>query len=375
MSKLFTLISILFLLSFIKVNAQSTLFEEGYIIQQADTIHGYIKSASDPDLSTSILFRTDLNTEAKIYQPGEITGFHLKGSGFYYATVKAEIRKDTVAKQVERFAKLLLRGYTDLYKLPIPAEEQSIVLQRQNMYLYVLEKESAYYTLGLYETLEKNLISLNKRYIGILRAVFNDCENYEDNLDKLSFDDKSIIAEVTKYNLCKNPVSQTQVQKYNSKPVIKHGLEGNYAQFYKPDNADNYKAQGYFAGYFMEIVFPDKSRMYSGNLGIGYMFYRYSYLDFFEKEIAGESHLIRIPLSVQYNFKDALSTGLIPFINVGLTMYTLPNFRLSDLSPMQSFGIGFNYGRMKYSFLLENEGLKLKGNKLLNFSIGIRLNK
>jgi hypothetical protein len=209
----------------------------------------------------------------------------------------------------------------------------------------------------------------------VLRAVFNDCNSYSDNLNNLGFDDKSILREVTKYNKCKDPSSQTVAHDYKPKAVVKHGLEVTYARSFIPDNPNDYVVKGYSAGYYLDFILPAKSRKYSGKIGVGYMYYMANRKNSQETEVSDAGHVIRLPMAVQYNFRDAVTTEFSPYINVGLTMLMPTTLKLTHSQPYQSFGIGMYHKRMRYTFLVENEGLKIEGDKLLNFSVGIRLNK
>ncbi|MEJ8755768.1 hypothetical protein WG947_02065 [Pontibacter sp. H259] len=376
------------LAAFITGHAQDNPFEKGYIIQNNDTIQGYIKSASDLELSKFIEFKPDLNTSsAVIYSPTDISEFHFTESKAHFASVKAEIIKGSVSQEADRFAKQLLRGYTNLYKLQLPEEEQATVLRRQYTFLYVLKKGSTYYTLGTYETQNGDIVRTNKRYIGVLRVAFLDCETYVDNLDQLKFDDKSIITEVIKYNTCRDQTQETTLVGTKIKPVVKHGPEVSMTKLYTPENKINYNldaftpgynnssAYGFAAGYFWDITQPDKSRKYTGKLGVTLMYYAYEYDSERSKKSSGTATYIRFPFSVQYNLKDALTSATTPFLNVGFTTQFALSGLKSDIVPLPSIGFGMYHKRMRYSFLLENDGLSLTYPKILNFSVGMRLDK
>ncbi|MBJ6118500.1 hypothetical protein JAO76_09880 [Pontibacter sp. BT310] len=374
MNKLFTLLFIFFSVSIIKVNAQTSAFEEGYIINSQDTIRGYIKSASDLDLSNSVQFKTDINSEiVKNYLPGDITGFGFNNTGFRFTTVRVEIIKGSNVTYHKRFAKLILSGYTDLYKLPIPQEEQSIITSKGNTFLYVLQKDTTDYTLGLYETIIGIHVSKNKRYIGMLKAAFNDCENLKINLDRLNFNDKAILEAVTAYNTCKSPAQQSTLHVYEAKAIVKRGPELSYAQLYIPKEPANVSGQGVSVGYFWDIIQPGESRKYSTKLGLNYMYYLRK-TDSKDPEIEDVViHSVRLPFSVQYNLKDPIISTTVPFFSIGFTTQMTHEFNSADLMPFPSVGIGMYVNKFRFSALLENEGFKLSNPKILNVAIGFRV--
>lgn len=367
MNKLFTLLFIFFSVSFFHVSAQVNLFEKGYIVQNGDTVSGYLKNAPDLELTQSIEFKDNpAATSTTTYTPQQITSFTFEGTGIVHHVVTADIIKGNTNHQVERFAKLLLSGYTTLYKLELPADELSIELQKQNTFVYVLKKDAAYHTLGVYETYNNLTLRTNNRYRVILRALFTDCETYDDNLDRLPFNDKSIIQEVRKYNTCKAPVSVTKVHIIKPEPLIKHGFEGSYAKGSISDEK-NYKGEGYAFGYFWDIMHTDKSRHLSGKLGIGIMLYDYKDISSRDEPITESGIYLRFPVALQYNIIQDLKSNFVPFINFGATALLT-----DELQMMQSVSIGMYYDRLRLSAGFENTRFT-KGLTLLNLGVGIRL--
>jgi hypothetical protein len=367
MNKLFTLLFIFFSVTCFHVNAQVNLFEKGYIVQNGDTISGYIKNAPDLDLTQSIEFKENLAAPTTTtFTPQQITSFTFESTGIIHAAVIADIIKDATTHKVERFAKLLLSGYTSLYKLELPTNELSIEIQKQNTFVYVLKKDGAYHTLGVYETYNNGTIRTNNRYRVILRAIFVDCETYEDNLDRLPFDDESIIEEVKKYNTCKAPASISNIYTIKPKPLIKHGFEGSYAKGSISKKKD-YAGEGYALGYFWDVMHTDKSRHVSGKLGIGFMLYDYEDINYRDEPITESVIYLRFPVALQYNIIKDLKSDFIPFINFGATA------QVSDeLQIMQSVNIGMFYDRLRLSVGIENTRFT-KGMTLFNFGVGIRL--
>jgi hypothetical protein len=382
MKKFFTLIT-LFLLMKLPALAQSAGFEKGFVIQQKDTIAGFIQIASDEELSQSIKFKKDPALDSFTeYYPGDISAFGFEGNGFRFATVRVELFNGSTTRQVSRFAKLLLSGYANLYKLQLPKAEQSVILKRNNTFLYILRNDTVDYTLGQYEVMEANSrVRLHKRYVGMLRVAFLDCTTQGDgqeafDLNKLDFNDKAIMEAVTRYNNCKNPSIHTVTYAYKTPKAIKHGVEVAYTRLLYPRNSSSGpQGQGVSAGYYWDIVQPDVSRKISTRIGLNYLYFNYSYKNQWEKEMSHAIHFFRIPLSGQVNLKDPVKSNFIPFFNAGLTAQVSKSPLGMDYVPFPHMGVGLYNRRIRYALLVENDGLGLANVKLFNFSIGVRLDK
>ncbi|MBB6612005.1 hypothetical protein H7F15_13225 [Pontibacter sp. Tf4] len=386
MIKIFTPILLLLSVISLQAAAQASSFEKGYVVQEGDTLHGFIRNVPETDLTKSIEFKKEFTAEkSTVYTPLEISSFSFGNSGIVYSAVEAEILKGATISRVQRFAKLMTSGYTQLYKLPLPQEEQSIVINKYNTNLYILKKDGTYYTLGLYETLSEGILKTNARYKGTLRAIFSDCKDYKDNLDRLAFNDKSIMDEVGKYNACMAPKTQTQIHTVKTKAVVKHGLEAFYTKGSKPDDDSNYEGEGYAVGYFWDIIHSGTSRQLSGKIGLGvmsysYTYYRNSFFSNYNDEKVSESALfLRVPIVAQYNFGDAVYSNVLPFLSFGVT--TLLNVNSDSnarpehpgLTILNSVGAGMYYNRIRLGVQLENHKLSTENLTTLNFSLGFRI--
>jgi len=374
---------LIFLIAFVaifiskNIYAQNSFFEEGYYIQRQDTIAGYIERTNETDLSKLIKFKSDINsTSFKQYRPTEIKGFGFRKDSMHFESIDAEIRRDTIVYSTNRFAKLVLRGYTSLYKLQIPNNERLDIFESNNTYVYILKKENKDYTLGQYEYSRQNTVGLNKRYIGILKVLVKDCLQDFNRLDNLEFNDKSIIDVIETYNACKNPTAKTRRYSHQVKPIIKHGAEVAFGRFLSPDQSILSNGEGYSIGYFWDVLKPDISRRFSSRLGINYLYLKYTnWINLQDKETV--LHFIRVPLLGQANFINSPNQAFIPFINFGLTgvISSDKNLDYVDLLPFFCLGGGFYIKNTKFGISVENEGLRIRAPKIVNFTIGLRLDK
>ncbi|QCR22641.1 hypothetical protein [Pontibacter sp. SGAir0037] len=364
----------LILLTFIACStcyAQKFNYEPGYLLQKSDTIHGYIKSAPNVELSQSVEFKPNADSGSfTTYYPDDIDGFGFTESRIHFYSVEAEIKNSTT----HRFAKLLVSGYSSLYKLPLKESEQFIILKRDNKHIYVLKKEDRYMTLGQYESwAENNKVNYFRQYIGILNFAFSDCENLNENLDRLAFNDKSIMRVVEKYNACKAPEQTSMVYDSKVKPITKHGLEAGYAILVIPNSSAIMKSEGYSLGYFWDIIKPDVSRRISSRLGINYLYLQYDYTYFGQSYENNTIHFVRFPLLGQINLKDPIISNSIPFLQIGLTGQFSTDQHGIDIIPYVTIGAGLYHQKMKFSASIDNYGFGFRDSKIVNFTVGYRL--
>jgi hypothetical protein len=211
------LISILLMpLYSLKGNAQS--FSKGYIINcNEDTFQVYIKRSTELKRSTIVQYKYSLTSDT-LYtiSPESSKGFFIEKDSQYYQSVKY------IYNTIEniRFAKSIYANNVCLYKLRIPDNEQDNTYGKTDHFVYIVRKDSDFFTLsqkenvvrqkdfkvtyihgeGIHET--KTYSVMNDRYKGILKYLFSDCPAITEEINKLKFHDDDIISIVDKYNKC-----------------------------------------------------------------------------------------------------------------------------------------------------------------------------
>src|SRR5690242_8555031 len=88
------------------------VFKEGYIITAADTIHGYLKEDIESSLTNGVTFYKNASgTPSQFYGVDNIKAFHFNGGNIF------QLVRFTDANGIQQqyFAKLLLKGYYDLF--------------------------------------------------------------------------------------------------------------------------------------------------------------------------------------------------------------------------------------------------------------------
>ncbi len=353
--------------------AQGANFEPAYIILDKDTLHGYIDRTDEVALSKRVCFTQNLlGTIVHCYSPFEIKRFGFKNDNLAFEAVEVEIRKDDITVKAMRFAKVVLLGYTQLYKLQLPIEEQSARFNIDNTFLYILNKDNIFYTLGQYEVISENGYSLKKRYIGVLNYVFSDCPQVKTLLSELNFNDKEILYAVTAYNTCIRPKESTVLLSYEVKPILKHGVEVSYGKLMDRNHYFITNSNVVSTGYFWDLMKPDLSTKISTMFGVNYQYIHYKI-----KEGYMKVHSIRVPFILQANLANSLKAHKQPFVSAGLTALFTPNNNIGyvNFMPMPNIGFGVYAGNMRYAALLENEGFSLKATKFVSLSLAYRLDR
>jgi hypothetical protein len=381
MKSLFSLLMVGLLMS--KVYGQSYFYEKGYIVQQQDTLYGFIEKTDELKLSQSVSFKEHLETAtAATFSPSELNGFGFSGSRLTFSPVEVDIILPGITRKANRFAKRLVSGDINLYKLYLLKGEKKEILRKGSPHVYIVEKEGAYTTLGEYEVQFGNRVRLDKKYLGKLRVLLNDCLNSNSDIpDNMKFTDDALIELIIRYNRCKSPEAESIIHAYKVKAEVKHGLQGIYARIVTIDNSIS-RDQGYSLGYYWDITRPQFSRKISNIIGVNYLNLRYVYTYYSgaswrpkKMEVPIKLHYIRIPFHAQYNFNNHAAAVVSPFVVGGLTaqLSTDNTFSYLDIIPFLSVGGGVHIKRLKVSVTIDNLGFSIKDDKILNLSLGLRL--
>ncbi|WP_207424040.1 hypothetical protein [Desertivirga brevis] len=373
-TKSFTL-AVLFsalLISFKASKAQNKNFEKAYFINKTDTISGYILRDSELGLSKSFYFKKNLSDEKTLYTPNDVEEFTFASDSITFRKILFRLNpQDTISDP--RFAKVLVKGNTDLYKLQLSQKELKPIYLTEIDFVYVLRKGEEYFALSQEETMIDTFYSLRKKYTGLLRALFSDCEKLATfDFDAIPFEDRSIIEITQKYNSCLAPNEASKDYNYKVKAVSKRGVELQAGMFL-PKNITNYleNSSSFSIGYFWDIFRKDKSKLGSIRTGINYMYVNYNY----EKHDFVE-HFLRFPFYQQLNFRP-FTSKVIPFVDFGLTpiLSTNNKFEYLDIIPFVELGGGIYVGRLRFSTILTNTRVSLKADKLLSIGVAWTLHK
>jgi len=217
-----------FIVSFLNSNAQS-YFDEGYIVTlEGDTVRGLIYTGAVYNFCR--FKKTESDTKVSTYAPYEIKGFGIINDKCFVSKVIT----GKVNNKVEYFLECLITGPTSLYK---------------TNNTYYIETADTIISLAV----EQKIIERDhggkstmfmKKYVGILRYLFMDCEDLSSKIDKIKLTDKSLTKIVKEYNNCKySPFDndKSYIEYKTIKPWIKadFGVIGGMV-YYKLEDLSDY---------------------------------------------------------------------------------------------------------------------------------------
>lgn len=362
------------------VKAQDKFLEEGYIIQNGDTIQGFIQRTDELALSHQIQFRKNLTSgPGTTYTPAEVDGFGFKSSNLYFSPVQLTLNMPSSQKKSWRFAKNLVRGELSLYKILISNDEQDAVSLKDSNHLYVVKKDSDYYTLGQYQIKILNRVGVDKKYLGMLRTLTSDCQNGQVTIgEDFELKDQRMIDLVKTYNACKSLVPSTTVYAYKVKAQIKHEVEASYSFISVNIKDKALYSHGYSIGYYWNITKPDFSRIFSERIGVNYLYFEH---DNIENGMLGKepvvSHHVRFPLQVEVNLARNSTASVVPFLIAGVTLQVLyvPKADYHDYEPYLGVGGGAYLNRFRISLSLD-KGAFFDSNVIIyGLGLGYRLDR
>lgn len=186
--KLICSILLFFMFCSINLHASSNNnLREGYIISlKGDTLKGFLLSQISRNASEKCIFKSNVDSESKIYQPGEIVGYRYLDGKYY---VSKEISTDSISKKVV-FLEFLIKGMTNVYYY-VDDEEH-----------YYIEKSPD----GLTELTQKEKVYDGTSYIipsrskGKLIYMMQDCPGINNEIQKTRLTHKSLIKLTKNYH-------------------------------------------------------------------------------------------------------------------------------------------------------------------------------
>lgn len=181
----------LLLISLIDLKGQS-VFRPGYVItNKNDTLHGLIDYKNETKSATTCVFKESEASVAKEFKPFTIEGYGFAGNKYY---VSKNIK--SAGEEIPLFLEYLVNGATDLY-FYAKGSDLHYFIEKRNGQMFELKntQDSVYVNGQLY-------MHENKRYIGILRYAFADCQKILPAINRATLEQKYLISLVNKYNEC-----------------------------------------------------------------------------------------------------------------------------------------------------------------------------
>jgi hypothetical protein len=322
-------------------------FKKAYIVNNNDTIHGFIDYTSPNSISTNCFFQKNSNSKIVKYKPSDLKGFCFDG-GKQFISKEVTYQDSTVMF----FLEFLLKGVVNLYYCKYKNED-----------MYFIEKDSILYPLRNDESVvsDKNRTYYHEdyKYIGILKVLLNDAESLSGEIENTKLDFIPLIRLLKDYHnqTCSNKSCIVYYKKENAlndvKWKIKYGVSLGYSftklkvlselyrqsvSFIYQQNVTPYKF--YFAEFYdynitetnsnfstnYNCLFPalfvnlSRNSKSSFQLELKYKYLKYSLLNFSE-----------IETPIMYNYDFSHYKKINPFINMGLSNVLILGARIKGI--------------------------------------------
>ncbi len=184
-NKLFILFFFISIISCQTLMAQSTFRPGYYITWDNDTVYGLIDYRGEVRNSRICEFKENQEQEVKKLDATEIQSYRFIDDKFY---VSKELNLPNNTNKTV-FVEFLVSGIVNLY-----------FYRDVNNYMYLIEQDGRIYELS--KKGNNNNEKSSFRHIGILKAIFSDCNEIEEEINKVSLNHKSLIDITNKYHDC-----------------------------------------------------------------------------------------------------------------------------------------------------------------------------
>ena len=166
----------------------SQKFEEGIVIQEGDTISGFIQNGKRAIREQRLVFKTDTGAQTYVYKPTDIDGYVLSGK-------QPVISKSTDSTFL--FLDVIIIGEASLYR-----NGGDFYIEKDNV-LHGLKNDLIEIRQG-----DNIILQQSGEYKKILRFLINDCLSEENSVEEWSSLSESKLTKlITAYNLCNGGVN------------------------------------------------------------------------------------------------------------------------------------------------------------------------
>src|SRR5688572_1364225 len=254
---------LLFLVVF-QVKAQRN-FQPGYIIQNNDTIAGYINLRTHKANSISCQFKTDLKGDLRTFLASEISGYGTK-AGNHYRSFELKETSQAVPKRKKHpkyyFLNVLAEGKASLFFGRDIASKSRFFIQKDTVF-----KELETSDIRVQNKNDGRVYTgHSKTYVGTLTYLLADCKELKPLIDKTKLGPASLTKTVQSYNQCIHPDSLNFVQK-PKKSITTFGITAGpiftrtrlattYYPFTLPLTSESISNAGYSYGLSMNNTLP-----------------------------------------------------------------------------------------------------------------------
>ncbi|MBK6962507.1 MAG: hypothetical protein IPH20_00890 [Bacteroidales bacterium] len=304
------------ILVIVKLNGQIA-YREGFIVlNNHDTLHGYIENNPYYKLTKSVSFRLNDQSPPVAYLPDSIISFGFSDHKYFESHLLIE--KDI---PVRKNLQCLVKGYISLYLL----NEQS-----KNRYFVRDSIQNFHELLETFKKVAKGKMS-NYEYVFTMQKIMNDRIFIYPQIEKSRLKTGSLTELITHYNSTKNDdksIVYRSKDKIEVTPIIHSGVNYRFS---------NVGELGYTGGITFDFYNSVKNDILSFNCGIFYSSVTYS-----AKEKGDFDLVFPINLAFRMGSKKAAPNfyaGISPVFSTGIKYYSDDKYYL--FSPFV-FDLGIN---------------------------------
>lgn len=187
-SKLFLSAVILLLVCSLDLLGQSN-FKPGHVVtMDNDTIQGLIDYKGNRANGRKCLFKVSDESEVVTYSPDELLSYRFVDGKYFKA-------KALVSDNQKYFLEFLINGVVDVYYLRSKSNERYFIEDQEGLLIELEDNERL-----VVDQNNNSYLKRDKKYIGILKAVFKDDQASIGVVDDLSLSHKSLVKVAKNYH-------------------------------------------------------------------------------------------------------------------------------------------------------------------------------
>jgi hypothetical protein len=300
-------------------------FRAGYVVQNSDTIRGFVDYRGAVRSSKTTTFKTTLNANEQTYTPTQVAGYGFEKEGKVYESKTIPATEAQAEQQL--FLHALAKGKASLYSYRDDSDRDRFLFSKDDAALVELTEQI--YTRKDPKT-GKSYRVVDQPFLGLLASAFHDCPDLkEDRLKSVKLQANSLIKLTEEYNQC---VGSTQYIKEPKKTAVTFMPVLTFARPSLETDGTHYYAKGSYShtglglggGIAMQVSNPAMSEKLTILLELLYAPYR------FEGEIRNnphngrttdyellfDLHYLKIPAQLRYTFPKG---KIRPYANLGVS--------------------------------------------------------
>lgn len=181
-------------------------FRKGYIVQNNDTLRGYVDYRGDMRNSQTTTFKSTLTGKEQELTPDDIAGYGFEDENKIFESKIVSLGGRASATPQKLFMNVLVKGRVSIYSYRDSHTLDHYYLQKDTLLTELVQREREVTdakTGKIYK-------ATTKVYRGILKLVFSDCASISmSQLERVKLLHRDLIDITTKYNQCVAPAAAT----------------------------------------------------------------------------------------------------------------------------------------------------------------------